>query len=216
MAWMLLAKWLQQGRAQSAFGTEYVPIFWRAGRLQNPVAAWVPSWSGCVPTSSGSWWGTWVRRWLCLCLGPMSTWQVSLVHRVPSGKGTLTPPESLARSSGELRSFVPSWVELNDMPVVLVTKPVAERRRNEAAGSAEDTITPTARVILHARDGLAWKPNGELFFSPLNSPSAVGDRNISVYNFCSLEVVQIWIYGAQTPFWSFWPRALFPAQVEIF
>lgn len=134
---------------------------------------------------------------------------MSLVHWVPSGKGTLAPPESLARSSGELRSFVPSWVELNDMPVVLVTKLVAKGRRNEAAGSAEDTITPIARVILHARDSLAWKPNGELFFSPLNSPSAVGDRNISVYNFCSLEVVQIWTMARRHPFGAFGPEHCF-------
>ena len=77
------------------------------------------------------------------------------------------------------------------MPVVLVPKPVA-RGRNEAAGSAEDTITPTARVILYARDSSAQKPNGELLFSPLNSPLAVGDLSISVYNFLSPEALQIW------------------------
>lgn len=136
----------------------------------------------------------------------MRTWRECLGHWVPPGEGTLASLESLARSGGELR--------LHDMPVLPVSKPVAEGR-NEAAGSAEDTITLTARVILYARDNPSLKPNGELF-SPLNSPSAVGDMNISMYSFWRPEVVQIWTTACRHPFGAIGPGPGQKFQVEIF
>lgn len=137
--------------------------FWWARRLDKPIAAWLPSWCRYVPTSSAGLWGAWVRHLHCFCLGHIRTWWTSPVHWVPPGKGMFAFPESLARRGGELQSFV-----LSDMPAVLVPKCVA-RRRNEAAGSAQDTITPPAMVILYARDNPAQKTSDELSFSPLST-----------------------------------------------
>lgn len=63
-------------------------FFWEGGGYKALSLLGYPADPGASPTSCGGLWGTWVRHLLCLCLGLVSTWWVSLVHWVPPGKGT--------------------------------------------------------------------------------------------------------------------------------